>query len=320
MKTYFSSLYTIIDLWAKRTHPRAHCRKYRVSFEGNSLYLRPYYYRYCYRHNRNDTVEIARFIDRHTCLVSSGNYAYTYSAKYATQKADETCAVFFVPSLLPDHAENHAFFENELQKAATLFWDSSTWGKYYLRWYFEIAKQYKAYLSYFGFSIPTFLGYELRGKKVQEKLRQQRDEIADRKERYWGTVRIPKWLFYKKTLMPKDIIRIKNAQVRAEFIKKVGIERVIYELGEVVDTAGNYQLVLLDLQDGRKRPFLKMQNPSVPELWHIEGVHPACKTVFDALQYRRYGNTLLERTSWRPQDNKIIDNPNRVNWKPQTLT
>ncbi len=105
-------------------------------------------------------------------------------------------------------------------------------------------------------------------------------------------VRVPQWLSETRTedINPRKLLTIKNAQVRAEFVKKVGIERVCYGLkAKCVDKQGNYELLMLDLQDGKQRPFLKMLNPSVPDLWHIEGVHPDCVDVAEALKWRNGG-------------------------------
>ena len=105
-------------------------------------------------------------------------------------------------------------------------------------------------------------------------------------------VRVPQWLSETRTenIDPRKLLEIDNAQVRAEFVRKVGIERVCYALkAKCVDKKGNYELLMLDLQDGRNRPHLKMLNPSVPDLWHIEGVHPDCVDVASALKWRNGG-------------------------------
>ena len=87
-------------------------------------------------------------------------------------------------------------------------------------------------------------------------------------------------------LDPNLILTEKNAEVRREIVKKVGIERICEELGaKCIDRMGNYELLLLDLQDGRKRPFLKMRNPSIG-IYHIEGVPPEIRTVRQALSWR----------------------------------
>ncbi len=106
-------------------------------------------------------------------------------------------------------------------------------------------------------------------------------------------VRVPQWLSETRTedLDPRKLLKIDNAQVRAEFVRKVGIERVCHGLkAKCVDKRGSYELLMLDLQDGRNpRPYLKMLNPSVPNLWHIEGVHPDCVDVAGALKWRNGG-------------------------------
>ena len=88
-------------------------------------------------------------------------------------------------------------------------------------------------------------------------------------------------------LMLKEI----NAEVRREIVRKIGMERIIHKLGaEVLDKQGDYELLLLDLKDGRKREYLKMLNPSI-KVWHIEGVPPGTKTVAQALAWRNSTDT-----------------------------
>ncbi len=107
-------------------------------------------------------------------------------------------------------------------------------------------------------------------------------------------VEVPQWLAEtrEEDIDPRKLLEIDNAQVRAEFVRKVGIERVCYSLkAKCVDKRDGYELLMLDLGDGRRRPYLRMQNPSVPELWHVEGVHPDCSTVSEALKWRNGGET-----------------------------
>ena len=101
-------------------------------------------------------------------------------------------------------------------------------------------------------------------------------------------VKVPEWLAETdaERLDPRRIFEIENAEVRREFVRKVGVDRVCYSLGaECIDRDGNYELLLLDLKDGRKRPYLKMLNPSI-DTWHVEGVHPDCRSVQEALNFR----------------------------------
>jgi hypothetical protein len=87
-------------------------------------------------------------------------------------------------------------------------------------------------------------------------------------------------------LEAKLILKEKNAEIRREIVRKIGIERVCLDLGaKITDKMDDYELLLLDLQDGRHRPYLKMINPSIGT-FHIEGVHPDCKTVKEALAWR----------------------------------
>ena len=90
------------------------------------------------------------------------------------------------------------------------------------------------------------------------------------------------WLVETKSedLDPRKLLEIKNAEVRREFVRKVGIDRCWYKLAEVIHTRGTYELGLID-----DRPYLKMLNPSIG-VWHVEGVEPGCSTVEQALRFR----------------------------------
>ena len=88
------------------------------------------------------------------------------------------------------------------------------------------------------------------------------------------------------------IVKQENAEIRREAVRKIGIERVCQQLkAQVVDRQGEmYELLLLDMGDTRRRPYLKMRNPSVPGVYHVEGIHPNCKTVEEALRWRNDSN------------------------------
>jgi hypothetical protein len=98
-------------------------------------------------------------------------------------------------------------------------------------------------------------------------------------------------------LDPREILSILNVQVRAEFIRKVGLERVWAKMAEVVDIWQEYELGIIEMapydesgrlvNDAGYGVYLKMHNPSVPEIWHIEGVGPECTTVAEALHWRK---------------------------------
>jgi len=113
----------------------------------------------------------------------------------------------------------------------------------------------------------------------------------------WNGVRVTEQIIlHPDTLTPQQIVQETNAQVRQVMVERIGIERVCQMFhAQAVDTHGTYQLLMLDLGDGRKRPYLKMVNPSVG-CYHIEGVHPDCQTVQQAINWRA-GN--IEQT-WQP--------------------
>lgn len=105
---------------------------------------------------------------------------------------------------------------------------------------------------------------------------------------FLNDVHVPKLLVETPAnqLDPRMILRETNVGVRREIVRKLGIERICDGLGaQSLDRQGDYELLLLDLQDGRRRPFLKMRNPSMG-VYHIEGVAPECHTVAEALAWR----------------------------------
>jgi hypothetical protein len=89
-------------------------------------------------------------------------------------------------------------------------------------------------------------------------------------------------------LDPKLLLKEPNAQVRCEIVRKIGMENVLSKLNaRILDDKGaeGYCLYDLDLGDGRRRPYLRMFNPS-EKVWHIEGVPPEVATVDQALESR----------------------------------
>ncbi|MEP6743419.1 MAG: DUF6745 domain-containing protein [bacterium] len=106
-------------------------------------------------------------------------------------------------------------------------------------------------------------------------------------------------------LDPKLVTTTQNAEWRRELVRKIGIERVCDALNaKCVDKDGDYELLILTLGDRRKRPFLKMRNPSI-RVFHIEGVSPECRTVQQALNFR---NGLTP---------EMIDEENGADWIQQ---
>lgn len=112
-------------------------------------------------------------------------------------------------------------------------------------------------------------------------------------------VRVPQWLAETPSgqIDCRKVVEIDNAEVRREFVRKVGAERLCYSLGaEQLDRSndGMYELLRLNLGQQRKWSYLKMRNPSLStaanEVWHVEGVSNECRNVQDAILYRINGD------------------------------
>jgi hypothetical protein len=117
-------------------------------------------------------------------------------------------------------------------------------------------------------------------------------------------VTVPEWLV-ETPAEEIDVQRLKeieNVEVRREFIRRVGIERVYQALGgveldsETFESAtGKHDYTLVGLRtwgdEEGARPYLKMENPSLPGTYHLERVPVGTVTVRDALNFR---NSLTE--------------------------
>ena len=103
-------------------------------------------------------------------------------------------------------------------------------------------------------------------------------------------VLMPAWVIEtpEGELDPKRLMDFTNADQRSQFALRVGYERILHAHDhQFIDELNDmYKLVLIRLKDGRHRPFLYMQNPTCPELWHVEGVPPNVTTVKEALAFR----------------------------------
>jgi hypothetical protein len=98
----------------------------------------------------------------------------------------------------------------------------------------------------------------------------------------------------------------KNADVKAEFVRKFGIERML-DMGKLLDTFENYpnqidydwwwksQYELYDMSkcfaDIPYQPYLKMMNQTT-KIWHMEAVSPNCRTLKDAIKERFGGKEM----------------------------
>lgn len=93
----------------------------------------------------------------------------------------------------------------------------------------------------------------------------------------------------------------KNADVKAEFIRKYGIQRML-SLGEKICDANNnenkwyveseYEIWNMGSVFNKKSaPFLKMKNLTTG-IYHFEGLPDNCNTIEDALKYRAKNRTI----------------------------
>src|SRR6185312_1369681 len=101
-------------------------------------------------------------------------------------------------------------------------------------------------------------------------------------------VRVPQWVAETPAneITKEQITKETNADVRREIIRKIGTEQLLKVLDyKVIDSMDGYELISFDIGDGRVRPFLKMQNPSM-DLTHVEGIRPDITTVKDAICFR----------------------------------
>ena len=98
----------------------------------------------------------------------------------------------------------------------------------------------------------------------------------------------------------------KNADVKAEFVRKYGVERML-DMGKIVDSYENYpdqtnyswwwksEYELWDMSaifEGIPyQPYLKMKNQTTG-VWHVEAVSPNCKTLSEAVKERFGGREM----------------------------
>jgi len=86
----------------------------------------------------------------------------------------------------------------------------------------------------------------------------------------------------------EKILSVEDIDQRRELVRRVGVERLV-SAGKEIDRLGDYKLLDMRSVYKRRTPtlFLLMKNPSVPDTWHCEGVSSECKTVIDALNWRK---------------------------------
>jgi len=118
---------------------------------------------------------------------------------------------------------------------------------------------------------------------------------------------VPEWLAVTDShkIGIEKYNEITNADVKAEFVRKVGIEQFLSK-GIKVDTYENYnqedhtwwwnsEYELWNMKalfpNLPSAPFLKMKNPTT-KIWHMEGVSPKCQNLTDALKERFGGRNM----------------------------
>ncbi|MDD5358249.1 MAG: hypothetical protein PHX80_03830 [Candidatus Nanoarchaeia archaeon] len=144
---------------------------------------------------------------------------------------------------------------------------------------------------------PTLLLVDDRGRLHNDEgpAIQYRDGYA---QWYLHGISVPQELaeIKKEDMKADDILKYDNAEVRMQCIKKMGVGK-LKEKGELKAKRGSYELIDMKsiIPNSSYAPYLFMLNPSTDEI-HAEGVHPDCKTIQQALNWRA-GNI---RKSWSP--------------------
>jgi len=120
-------------------------------------------------------------------------------------------------------------------------------------------------------------------------------------------VKVPKYLVITKAedLSLDFFNKEKNADIRAEFIRKYGIDRMVSK-GKIIDTWEKYknnlwwvksEYELLDMASIFKNiqyaPHVKMKNQTTG-IFHLEAVPPHIKTLEDAMKFRHNGRDNLK--------------------------
>jgi len=140
--------------------------------------------------------------------------------------------------------------------------------------------------------------------------------IPEKNERkfFLHDVEMEEWqvMIDPEKMTPDMITKEENAERRKELIRKFGIERMRSQ-GKVVDTKTYEENIssgdnsedtvikryyeLIDMAAVFKveeavayAPHLMMENPSISGTFHLEAVHPDCKTVQHAINWRKYGD------------------------------
>lgn len=115
---------------------------------------------------------------------------------------------------------------------------------------------------------------------------------------------VPQWLAesHHSKIDISKIHEIKNADIKAEFVRKVGVERLL-SCGKLIDdhtkyenewwTKSEYELWdMSSLFDGiAYAPHIKMLNQTTG-IWHVEAVSPECRNLDQAIKERMGGRKI----------------------------
>jgi len=103
------------------------------------------------------------------------------------------------------------------------------------------------------------------------------------------SIRVPP-AYTDPALAPHMVLHERNAELRRELVKKIGVKRLVEGLvAEPIDKWNDYELLKINVPGMRTQAvYLKMINPSTGDT-HIEGVNPSVKTCKEALQWRLGG-------------------------------
>lgn len=311
MRKVFGSHKEVCQVWAGNTQEEG--RSGNISFEFERLYSYGHY-------------EIARlYPEQGVCLVVLDTYSVStaHHISIAARAArEQSHNIIYVADTGAEHDVNIPDFLDRLRKTVVKFDSAVSNGRWILNENQGIYDDLTAYCKAFGLQMPVTLGLYLDPKYPFIKKRFYKE--GDRE------LFLPRWVVKRgiENLTAQDLFRTKNAEIRRLIISKVGgIGQGLKDLNATtLDTRGDYKLLLVDLRDGRECKYLSMKNPSVAGAEHIEGIHPACKTVQDALNFRRYGNTLFETVKWSERA-EYARHPERMkirndveNWNPTVLT
>jgi len=123
----------------------------------------------------------------------------------------------------------------------------------------------------------------------------------------WHGIIVPeKVILHPDKLTPKEILAEENSQVRAVMIERFGFDRFMIEAkSEVLEKKGEYSLIMIPDPNFQRMVALKMTCPTTSAVY-IHGVDPECKTIEEALAWKR-GEGLQQNKFYRHGDVYLID-------------